>query len=373
MKTIIIGAGVSGVVAAISLKDKCPDEDILLIEQCDKPLKKILATGNGKCNISNKKLDYKKYKNYQYVLPILRKFGYVYQKNFLREIGVETKLVGDLVYPVSESAITVRDAFLRNLEKENIKINLSEKLIDYKINPIKITVFTDKNKYSVDRLIIATGGASSPNLGSDGSIFKILEAHGYCLNKIEPGLTPIRTVENTKILDGTRVKCSASLYKNHSLIHKESGEVLFKAHGLSGIVIMNLSSIIARNLKYNYTIELDLLEDYKDHEINDYIHQKGEDAFLNAFLHPNLVKYFKENKIKPSFAKRLAFKFDSLSGFTNSQVTVGGIDFIDIDENLMSKREHDVYFIGEVLDVDGPCGGYNLSWALASALSLKII
>ncbi len=373
MKTLIVGAGVSGVVAAISIKEKCPDEEILIIEQLDKPLKKILATGNGKCNISNKKLDYKNYRNYQYVLPLLRKFGYVYQKNFLREIGVETKLVGDLLYPVSESAITVRDALLRRVEKENIKIKLEEKLVDYKVNPIKITVITDKEKYCVDRLIIATGGKSSPKLGSDGSIYKILEEHGYCINALEPGLCPIRTIENTKILEGTRVKCAALLYKNHQLIHKESGEVLFKAHGLSGILIFNLSSIIARNLKYNYMIELDLLEDYKDYEINDYIHSKGEEAFLNAFLHPNLVKYFKENKINPSFAKRLTFKFESLSSFDNSQVSVGGVDFIDIDENLMSKRERNVYFIGEVLDIDGPCGGYNLSWALASALSLKIM
>ncbi len=286
---------------------------------------------------------------------------------------MEVKLIDDLVYPVSESAVTVREALLRKLEKENIKIKLEEKLIDYKVNPIKITVITDKEKYFVDRLIIATGGGSSPKLGSDGSIYKILEAHGYCINKIEPGLCPIRTIENTKTLEGTRVKCAASLYKNHQLIHKESGEVLFKSHGLSGIVIFNLASIIARNLKYNYTIELDLLEQYKDHEINDYILLKGEEAFLNAFLHPNVIAYFKENKINPSFAKRLTFKFESLAGFDSSQISVGGVDFIDIDDKLMSKREHDVYFIGEVLDIDGPCGGYNLSWALASALSLKII
>ncbi len=373
MKTLIIGAGASGVVAAISLKEKHPDEEITIIEHLDKPLKKLLATGNGKCNLSNSKLELKNYRNYQYIAPILKRYGFIYQRNFFKEIGVETKLVNNLLYPLSESAITVKDALLNALEKENIKIKLNENLIDYKVNPVKITVITNKNKYIVDHLIIATGGASSPKLGSTGEIFKILENHGYCLTPIAPGLVPIRTKENTKILDGTRVKCSASLYKNHSLIHKESGEILFKSHGLSGILAMNLSSIIARANKYNYTIELDLLEDYKDRDVSDYILAKGEDAFLHAFLHPNLVKYFKENKINPTFTKRLPFKFDSLGDFSTSQVTVGGVDFMDIGDNLMSKREHDVYFIGEVVDIDGPCGGYNLSWAFASALSLKYL
>ncbi len=373
MKTIIIGAGASGVVAAISLKEKYPDEEITIIEHLDKPLKKLLATGNGKCNLSNSKLDLKKYRNYQHIAPILRRYGYVYQRNFFKEIGIETKLINDLLYPLSESALTVKDALLRAIEKEHIKIKLDENLVDYKVNPIKITVITDKDKYIVDRLIIASGGASSPKLGSDGSVYKILENHGYCLSPIAPGLVPIKTKENTKILDGTRVKCSASLYKNHNLIYKESGEVLFKSHGLSGILIMNLSSIIAKGPKYNYTIELDLLEDYKDRDVSDYILSRGEDEFLHAFLHPNIIKYFKDNKINPTFAKRLSFKFDSLGDFSASQVTIGGVDFLDVNENLMSKREHDVYFIGELLDIDGPCGGYNLTWAFASALSLKFL
>lgn len=371
MKTFIIGAGASGVVAGISLKQKYPDEDITIIDHLDKPLKKILATGNGKCNLGNSKLNLKNYANAGYIAPIMRRFGYVYQRNFFKEIGVETKLIDNLLYPVSESSITVREALLEELNKENIKLKLEEKLIDYKVNPSKITLITDKNKYFIDRLIIATGGASSPKLGSDGSIFNILDKHGYSLKPIAPGLVYIRTKENTKLLDGTRVKANVKLFKNHTLIHEEKGEVLFKSHGLSGIVIMNISNIIARNSKFNYSIELDLLEDYKKKDLENYISLKGEDAFLKAFLHPNMIKYFKENKINPIKVKNLLFKFDSLGDFANSQITIGGIDFIDIKDNLESKREKNVYFIGEVLDVDGPCGGYNLSWAFASALSLR--
>lgn len=368
-KYIIVGAGFSGVLAAISIKRSNPKSDVVILEHTDKPLKKLLSTGNGKCNLGNAKLNLNNFNNSQFVKKICKLPQISKQKQFFKELGIETKLIDNLLYPVSESAITVRNALLRKCEKLGINIKLNETILDYKIDN-KIDIKTNLDSYKTDKLIFACGGKSLPISGSDGSIFSLLTKHGYNVVPLSSALCPIITYENTRILNGTRVKANVNLYRNHRLVFSENGEVLFKNHGLSGIVIFNASREIARK-NGNYTIELDLLENYKDSEIEEYIDKFGEEAFLNAFLHPNIIKYFEQNKIKSIFAKRLSFKYKNLSDFEFSQVTTGGISIDDININLESKIEKNVFFIGEMLDIDGPCGGYNLTWGYISSQLMK--
>lgn len=371
MKTIIIGAGVSGVTAAIAIKRNNPKEDVLIIEHLDKPLKKVLATGNGKCNLTNINIKTLNYKNAGFVKQIIKKDYYEILLNFFESIGFKIKLNGDLIYPMSESAITVRDCLLLECRHLGIKINVEESLIDYKSKQNGYNVTTNKTKYDVDRLIFATGGKSTPKLGSTGDIISILERHNYQFETMMPGLCPISVKENTKDLNGIRVKARVSLYKDHRVIHQESGEVLFKEHGLSGIAIMNIASLIARDINSSYLIELDLLELYTEEETADYLEKYGAKAFLRAFLHPTIASYFEKNKINPLFAKRLFFTFDELASFDFSQVSVGGLSLTDIKPTLESKLEKNIFFLGELLDVDGPCGGYNLTWAFLTGLMMK--
>ncbi len=366
---LIVGAGFSGILAAISLKINNPKASVIVLEHTDKALKKVLSTGNGKCNLANAKLDLNKFKNSDFVKKIYKTPQLSKQQDFFRNLGIETKLMDNLLYPTSESAVTVRNALLKQCDKLGIQINLNESIIEYKPKD-KINVKTTKAKYEVDKLIFACGGKSLPVSGSDGSIFPLLEKHGYHIIKPTPSLCPIKKKEKTKTLSGTRVKANVNLYRNHNIVFSESGEILFKDHGLSGIVIMNLSRQIAQE-KDKYTIELDLLENYKDKHIATYITKYGEKEFLEAFLHPNIVKYFCENKINPLFAKRLTFTFKSLSDFEFSQVTAGGISIDDVNLNLESKKEKNVFFVGEILDIDGPCGGYNLTWAYVSSMLMK--
>ena len=180
------------------------------------------------------------------------------------------------------------------------------------------------------------------------------------------------TKEKTKLVDGIRVKSTVSVYQNNKLIHKEDGEVLFKEHGLSGIVIFNTMSIIARDPNKTYKICLDLLPDFSNEYLKNYRKSHKFSELLLAFINPKISKYLSErfkseNEIFDSL-KNLEFTFDKSYGFDFSQVSVGGIDVSEVDENLMSKREKNVYIIGELLDIDGPCGGYNLTWAFASAI-----
>lgn len=370
MKVIIVGAGASGVAAAINIKRKNPSDDVLIIEHLDKPLKKILATGNGKCNLGNSNIDFSLFNNGEFAKKIID--GYDYEK-FFDSLLVKTKLVGELAYPVSESAVTVRDAMLNELRKLHVKMNVSEKLVDYKVED-QISVITDKKTYVCDKLILAGGLKSSPKLGSDGSVIEILRKHNYKINELNPGLCPIRTVENTKVIDGTRCKANVKLVQNNKIVRNESGEVLFKDHGLSGIVILNTMSQIVRN-NVSGKIYIDLLPDYSDEYLTNFMKTHSLDEFLLAFINPKISSYLKEMKINEnnivSIVKNLEFTFDKPYGYDFSQVTVGGVDINEVDTSLMSKKEKNVFIIGELLNVDGPCGGYNLTFAFACANKLK--
>lgn len=370
MKIAIIGAGAAGVMAAISIKRQNPNYNVVIFEHLDKPLKKILATGNGKCNLGNSKLDLNKYKNSEFVKNVFSNYTYKKYKELIESIGFLTKENNNLLYPQSESAITVREAFLKQLNSLKIEIKLNEELLDYKSEK-QILIKTNLGEYYFDKLIITTGGCSNPKLGSDGSIFSILKSHNYQLVETKPGLCPIYVKEKTKILDGIRVTANVKIDENFS----ELGEVLFKEKGLSGIVIFNASSEIAKLNKNSVKICLDLLPNYDFKQLKNLRKSPSNTEFLDSLIHPNLVKYFIQNgydKDPIKYLKNLPFTFDKFYGFEFSQVSVGGLSIKEINNNFQSKREKNVYFLGEVLDVDGPCGGYNLTWAFYTSSLIRI-
>ena len=368
MKVLVVGAGASGIVAAINYKRNHKSDDVLVIERLDSSLKKLLASGNGKCNLGNSDIDFSLYNNPAFAESIIK--GYDYKK-FFSSISIETKTFGDLAYPVSESAVSVKEALLNSAKNLGISVKNAERLVDFAVKD-KIEVITDKAKYSVDKLYLAGGLKSSPKLGSDGSVLDVLAKHGYKIKSPEAGLCPLYTKERTKLVDGIRVKSTVSLFKNGKLIHKEDGEVLFKEHGLSGIVIFNTTSIISRDPKQSYKISLDLLPDFSLEYLKNYRKSHKFSELLLAFLNPKLSKYLTERFANEdqvfTALKNLEFTFDKSYGFDYSQVSVGGIDVSEVDEKLMSKLEKNVYIIGELIDIDGPCGGYNLTWAFASAI-----
>ena len=368
MKILIIGGGASGIVAAINYKRNHKSDDVLVIEQMPSPLKKLLASGNGKCNLGNSNIDYSLYNNPEFAKQVIE--GYDYKK-FFSSISIETKTVGDLAYPVSESAASVKEALLNTTKNLGILVKTDEKLIDFNAKD-KIEVITNQGKYIVDKLYLAGGLKSSPKLGSDGSVLDVLNKHGYQIKMPQPGLSPLFTKEKTKTIDGIRVKACVSLFENNKFIHKEDGEVLFKEHGLSGIVIFNTMSLIARAPEKEHVISLDLLPDFTEKYLENYRKNHKFSEFLLAFLNPKISVYLQdrfknENDIFQSI-KDLRFTFDKSYGFDFSQVSVGGVQVSDVDQNLMSKHEKNVFIIGELLDIDGPCGGYNLTWAFASAI-----
>ena len=368
MKCVIIGAGASGVAAAINIKRKYPNDEVIIIEHSDRPLRKILATGNGRCNLGNKNLDIKKYNHPE----LMELFSFDVYIKYVESYGFKTKTIGDLVYPYSESAQTVRNQMLKQLEKSNVQIHLEEDFIDYEVIRDGVRVKTNKAIYDADKLIVATGAKSTKGLGNDGRIFEIIKKHGYEIAPLHPGLVPIKTKENTKLVDGLRLKANVRLLENGKEIFNEDGEVLFKKDGLSGIVIFNASNHI-KNTSFKYEIILNLLpENIEELQEN---HQQFLDKlkFLEEYFAPKMAQYLSDRISDKNYIKdlqNLKFTFKDFYDFENSQITVGGIQISDMKPNFESKKEANVYFLGELLDMHGPCGGYNLTWAFISGQKL---
>ena len=371
MRIAVIGAGVSGIIFSINRKRLHPEDHIVIFEHLDKPLKKILATGNGKCNIANKKPIYQNYDE-PIVQEILKTYNFEKQKEFLNSLNVKIKLVNDLAYPITESAVTVRNALLKAISELGIRIVTNSNVMDYAIKDGQLYLYVDETIIPFDKIVIATGGYSSPNLGSDGSFVKVIQYHGVKLEEFKPGLCPIYTRNSTKAVEGTRVKANVKLFNNDELLFNEDGEVLFKNKGLSGIVIFNMSRVIAPLPYKPYKIVLDLLPDISEKELRDFLKEKGRDVLLETHLHPNLAKwlnrddYSDDDIIKQM--KKMTFTFDELYEFDDSQISVGGIKFDQLTDSLEYKKEKGVYFLGELLNYDAPCGGYNLMWAIATGL-----
>ena len=370
----VIGAGFAGMSFAINRKMVHPKDEIIVFEHLDKAMKKVLSTGNGKCNIGNK-IDISEQANSRIAKSILSEFNFEKQKEFLNSLHIKTKLIGELEYPITESAATVRNLYLKAAEEHGVKLLLGINVQDYQLKDNHIELLTDQGKYKLDRLVIAVGGKSSSKLGSDGSLFPLLQKHGYQFKEFSPALCPIYTKEKTKTLDGTRVKANVTLLSGKEICLEEKGEVLFKEHGLSGIVIFNVSRIISRDQNKPYKINIDLLPDTSREELLAFLKENNAKALLESYLHPNLAKFFDGLSLKGealvNTLKSFSFTFDKLYDFENAHISVGGIRFEDLNDLLESKKEKGVHFLGELLNYDAPCGGHNIMWAIGSGLYLS--
>ncbi|MFA5421590.1 MAG: aminoacetone oxidase family FAD-binding enzyme [Bacilli bacterium] len=384
MKIAIIGAGASGLVAAIKIKEKDPKTEVFLFERLDAVGKKIKATGNGKCNIGNLSSTYERYSHSDFVDEVL---GDYHQSDCLLELGIPTKVMyGEGLYPVSESAYNVVSVLENRARQSGVTIVVNTHLVDYQIDRDKVKLQFDKYQTIVDKVIFAVGGKSNPNLGSDGCLFDVFTKHGYTVNSPLPGLCPIRVSEDVKSLFGQRLHAIVSLFINGEFIREEYGEVMFKKDGLSGIVIMNLSSMITRLKAREAKIYLAVLNqdqevitakniiDIANKNVNPLLSFVGSEVaeyiYGLAHLTPNHFFAYDECQKLAQVASALPFTYRDSYDFSFSQVTIGGIAVDELNRDLSSKRESNVYFIGEVIDVDGPCGGYNLRWAIGSALKV---
>ena len=382
MEIAVIGASGAGLPFAAFLLKKHPDWRIHLFDSKEKAGKKVLATGNGHCNLLNAEAKPSSYSDPSFVESFLNRYSYYEIEKALFSLGIPLLRLGSLAYPKSFSASGYVETLLSQL-KNNVIWHLNTKVVDYAKRQNKWFLRSNNGDFSFDKLVFACGGKSGKNLGSDGSLFPVFEKHGYHVGDLKPGLCPIRTKENVASLAGARHEAEVSLLKEGKPVCVESGEVLFKRDGLSGIVIFN----VEREAVHRDALDLRL--DLFPEESLEALSREIEGlllacphfgpAFLPAPLFDFALRAAHLNSLRnaadaPRFAqalKALDFRIDGFYDFEDSQVTIGGVSTSQVSpKNLESKIEDNVYFLGEVLDVDGPCGGYNLGWCLASALSL---
>ena len=387
MRIGILGQGVSGIFLALFLKNNNKDLDVTIIDKNSIPARKLLNTGNGRCNLANSDINEKSY-NSPFVKNVVDAFNSEKIIETLNKRGIFTRNFNTFIYPYSLSARSFADYLIILAKEAKIKFVNDENFLDYHLENNKIIVETSKKKFTFDKFVFASGSNSASFLGGSSSVINCLEKHGYKINTLKPGLAPIRTIELTKNAENQKVKAKVTLIIDKKVIYEETGEVLFKKDGLSGIVIFNCASMIARSSKFKKaTISLDLVPEYSFDEIYKILLENNSTSkcsVLNGFFTKTMSEYIrKEAGIKnlSSFTtseikkiaqklKNFEFTYKETYSFENSQVTVGGVDLNQINENFESKKEKNIYLIGEILDAEGLCGGYNIMWAIASANQL---
>ena len=342
MKIAIIGAGASGLYLANLLYFNNIDFTVF---NNGKVGRKILASGNGRCNIANTNLDISKYHDNKLVGKLLSNKEKVFDLFNKLNIYLKEDDEGRL-YPLSESSQSILNILTKNI---------NDRIVDLKVENInkKNNKYIINNKYDgFDKVIIAIGSISSVD---DTTTHDFIKNMDLKFNKFKPSLVGFKVKNKIKAVSGVRSKCNVSLYNDNEIIHSEDGEVIFKDDGISGICIMNLSSYYQHLTKVsNPYIKIDLL---KGNKYND----------LESVLNPKLLKYINDNNIDPN---NMVLNIIDTYGFKNSQVSAGGVDISSLNDDLSLKSDNNIYFMGEVIDVDGVCGGYNLFFACLSAITV---
>jgi len=347
-KVAIIGAGALGIVSAIMLKDNF---HVTLIEKNNKIGKKILASGNGKCNFTNISDTKNKYNN-EFAKSIVDQFSSEETLKFFSNLGLVYKVDEEnRCYPLSESSVTFLDVLKKNLK--GVRIYLDSKVNRIVSNDNDVEVFYNDTIEAFDYVVCASGSSAS-NLGSEWA-YLYLKNYGVSISDLHSSLSPIIVKENLKELSGVRCKCLVNLFKDNEFVYKEEGEVLFKEDSLGGIVILNMSSMINR-CEGKYKIVLDLSLGAKNYNSN---------LDLVGVVHPKIKDYMIKNNL--SDITNLKFEVLGTPAFDNAQVISGGVEIKEVNENLSLKKDKRIYVGGEVLDCDGMCGGYNLQFAFSCA------
>jgi len=382
----IIGAGASGLISSIFLLEQ--KFNITIFEKNNKVGKKLLATGNGRCNISNENIHLSNFHtsgDKTLLKQVFHNFDFHKCKNFFNSIGVEL-IVSDnkRVYPMSQNSSSIVDSLEFKASNSGAKINLSSEITSIKYEKNK---FILNEKFIFDKVIIATGSIAMPKLGSSDSGYKFAKGFGH--NIIKPFASLVQLVSDTKELD------IISGVKIDGIVNNIRGDILFTKYGISGSAILDISRDISKKLQYEKNIKLfiDVLPQFNKNKLTQMLTKRAEtledkdiDIWLDGIINKKLSRYIiKKSNINNSIKyakflnkkdilkivhtlKNLQFNIIGTKGFDYCEVCAGGVDLSQINLNTMeSKIKKDLYFTGEVLDVDGDCGGYNLHFAWASA------
>lgn len=359
----IIGGGAAGMAAAISAKEENPKLDVLIIEKKNQMGKKILASGNGKCNLSN-----------------LSCPGCEDTLEFFEKLGVLTRSDSEgRLYPYTEDARTVRDALERAVKALGVHV-----ITDAEVETVEraeeghFVLHMGHKVVEAEKVLIACGGKAGPKLGSTGDGFRFARKLGHKVSKLIPVLSAVDVQEDVERLSGIRAKGAVALkFQGQTKFH-EAGEVQFTKTGISGICVFNLSRYLLIPEGYSwedgfaqYQILIDFFPEMSQTELSVLLDRREEQGFDGEHLLQFLLKrplaqmIYELSKGDKKEASKLLKAFPlspkNVKGWDFAQATKGGVDLNEINtETMESLIVDNLYFAGEVLDYDGPCGGFNL-------------
>lgn len=393
----IVGAGASGMLSARYLSKR--GFNVLLLEGSSSLGKKLSMTGNGKCNITNNNMAENFYhcKDKNFIKNVLKKVDTKKLISILKEYKIYTIEKNGYVYPMSMQAKSVVEAL--SSFNNHVTLLLNKKVREIKKKDDIFYIYGEREKKGLVReliscakiVILSCGGSSYPKTGSDGSGYKLCEKLGLKINKIVPALTPLYCTNYDKNLFGIRNDVSLRLFENTKLIDSSKGEIQFTKDGLSGICVFQISknAILSKMKGNKVTIVCDYLPNINENELFNILKSSEfrDDTFkaLNTILKNKLIYHILDEE-KISYDKKIRditdeklqsiiykikndiFYINDKSDFKNAQVTGGGVDISEVNNSMESKLFKNLYVIGELLDVDGLCGGYNLHFAFSSAI-----
>ena len=392
----IIGGGASGMMAAITAARQ--GAEVTVLEGNSRLGKKLLSTGNGKCNLGNTKLDVSEYycREPERLERFLNGFGTDEAISFFQSIGVIIKEKHGGLYPACEQASVVQDALRYELRGLGVKevADCKVQLVAREEQTGKIQVSGSGGSYVFDRVIIACGGRSAPSTGSDGSGFGLAEQLGHSLVPTVPALVQLRCSEDYfKSVSGVRADAQITVHFGKDSVAAERGELQITDYGLSGIPVFQISRVVNYILTAgeNVEIEVDFLPDYSPEAYEqlrisrELLLQDGRtvEEYFTGMLHKKLMMLFiRLSGLKPGdivreadpdqirkvyqFCRCWKLHVSGSNSYDNAQVCAGGVPLTEVTDQLESIKTPGVYFAGEILDVDGRCGGYNLHWAWCS-------
>jgi hypothetical protein len=403
---VIVGGGAAGIMAALSAKYHAPLKSVILLEGSFAAGRKILVSGGGRCNLYNENLITNPEDHYydtdkKLLRSVFNQFGYNEIKRFFADLGiltyVESKQNTGKVFPITDQAHNVLELLLELLKVLDIKLHLNSKVVAIKKeDKFKIQVNKEGNSdmYIADRLILAAGGKTYPALGADGSGFDLAKALGHKI--IEPVVAAVPLTSKAQIaqhLQGVKVQAGLSLFNNTKLIKQTFGDLLFTKYGVSGSAVLNISREASVLINRERLSELELSMDFvmlTQDQLNRKLLElcrknKGINLPQSLFglIHYKIANYIcrqlkldsrsylelteQERSALLESLTNYKIKINGTRGWNEAEFTSGGVDTNEIDhKSLESNLCSGVYLCGEVLNVDGEIGGYNLSWAWAS-------
>lgn len=379
-KVVIIGGGASGMMAAIQAART--GAAVTLLEHNEKPGKKILATGNGRCNLTNFVQEPSRYRSSQPDFPwkIITQYPLEDTLAFFSELGIYTKDRNGWVYPYSDQAAGVAQVLELEARHQKVKIKTTEEVTDILREDGQYLVKTATWQYPCDSVIISCGSSASNVEGSSTTGYELAEKLGHTVVKPLPSLCGIRGKDNYYAKwTGSRMDGRITLEIDGETVGEEQGEILFTEYGISGIGVFQLSRYAVRGTDEGKiaTYHLDLMPQLTKEELVKLLldrqqagSYKNPQELLIGLLPRKMIDVLVKKTYEPEkIAERLKDWQVPVKGayaLQQAQICSGGVDPRELTEQLESRLHPGIYFTGEVIDVDGPCGGYNLQWAWSS-------